>query len=38
MSRRTKIVLIVGTAGLALLVLAVLYAPYWIMAWADNEK
>ena len=37
MSRRWKITIIVLTAGVAALVLCVLYAPYWIMSWADDD-
>lgn len=37
MSRRWKIAIIVLTAGVAALILGLLYAPYWIMRWADDD-
>ncbi|MFI9100940.1 hypothetical protein ACIGXA_10455 [Streptomyces fildesensis] len=36
MSRRWKIAIIVLTAGIAALVLVLLYGPSWFLAWADD--
>jgi hypothetical protein len=36
MSRRWKIAIIVLTAGIAALVLCVLYGPYYFIRWADD--
>ncbi|MCZ4102486.1 hypothetical protein C8250_035410 [Streptomyces sp. So13.3] len=35
-SRRWKIAIIVLTAGIAALVLVLLYGPSWFIAWADD--
>jgi len=35
-SRRWKITIIVLTAGIAALVLVMLYGPHWFIAWADD--
>ncbi len=36
MSRRGKIALIVVTAGVAAVVMVVVYGPGWFLAWADD--
>lgn len=36
MSRRRRLALVVLTAGIAALVVLVLYGPSWFLAWADD--